>query len=65
MNSDQMEQFINGLGMLTEIWTITYQGFLHQGLNPVDAMTHTKAFMSVTIDSIIEAGNSRTKEDKK
>lgn len=65
MNSDQMKQFINGLGALTEIWTITYQGFIRQGLNPIDAMTHTKAFMSVTMDIIIGAGNSHMREDKK
>ena len=52
MNNDQVKQLIQGIGLMTELWMITYQGFKAQGLNDADAATHTKAFMSVIIDSV-------------
>ena len=52
MNNDQVKQLIQGIGLMTELWMITYQGFKTQGLNDADAIMHAKAFMSVIIDSV-------------
>ena len=47
MNNDQVKQIIQGIGVMTELWMITYNGFKSQGLNDADALSHTKAFMSI------------------
>lgn len=53
MNNDQINQIIQGIGTLTELWTITYSGFKRQGLNNDDAVMHTKALMSIMVDSMV------------
>lgn len=53
MNNDQINQIIQGIGTLTELWTITYSGFKRQGLNNDDAVMHTKALMSIMVDSLV------------
>lgn len=49
MNNDQVKQLIQNLGMMAELWSITYQSFRNQGMNHADSMVHTKAFMSAMI----------------
>lgn len=53
MTNDQINQIIQGIGVMTEMYTITYQSFKKQGLTDDDSIKHTKAFMSVMIDSIL------------
>lgn len=53
MNNDQLKSLISGLGMLTELWTITFNGFKQQGLNDSEATMHTKSLMSIMMDSVI------------
>lgn len=57
MNNDQVNQIIQGIGLLTELWVITYRGFKNQGLNDEEAVIHTKALMSIMVDSFY-GGNS-------
>lgn len=61
MNNEQVNQIIQGIGTLTELWIITYSGFKRQGLSNDDAVIHTKALMSIMVDSFIEPN----KEEKK
>lgn len=64
MNNQQVNQLIQGIGVLTELWMITYQGFKQQGLNDNEAMAHTKAFMSVTLGSFFDSnGKVEGKDD--
>lgn len=53
MTNDQINQIIQGIGLMTEMYTITYQSFKKQGLSDKEAIKHTKAFISVMIDSSI------------
>lgn len=60
--NDKVQQFINGVGALTEIWIITYNNFIKQGMSAADAMTHTREFMKAFMSSYL----STTEEgDKK
>lgn len=57
MNSNALTELMKGIGMLTELWTITYRGFTAQGLSEAEAMMHTKGFMAAMIDSITKMPN--------
>lgn len=56
MNNDQVNQLIAGIGILTELWSITYQGFTKQGMAPEEAVMHTKALMSILVESFYGSG---------
>lgn len=58
VNNEQVKQIIQGLGVMTELWTITYNGFIQQGMNSQDAIMHTKGFMSVMLGSFINQDSS-------
>lgn len=51
MNNEQVNQLIQGIGMMTELWSITYQGFIKQGMSAEEAIMHTKALMSIMVES--------------
>ena len=53
MNSELINELINGLGMMTELYTIIYQNFKNQKMSDDDAIKHTKAFMAVMVDYCI------------
>lgn len=52
MNNDQVNQIIQGIGMMTELYMIAYQSFKKQGLSNEEAVIHTKALMSIMVDSL-------------
>lgn len=59
MNNKTVEQLIQGIGVLVELWTITYRGFISQGFDNTTAINHTRAFMS----SMMETFYSENKEE--
>lgn len=61
MNGDKMKEFLTGVGLMTELWMITYNGFKKQGLPDQDALAHTKAFMAMTIESMMTGSQEDTK----
>lgn len=56
MNNDALEQFIQGIGMMTELHMITYQNFLAQKMTDEEALKHTKAFMAVMLEVLMKSG---------
>lgn len=58
MNNDQVNQIIAGIGTLSELWIITYQSFKRQGMTDDDAIKHTKALMSIMVESFFD-GNAK------
>lgn len=54
MNNEQINQIIQGIGTMTELWAITYQSFKNQGMSNIDAMTHTKSFMAAMMESSMD-----------
>lgn len=63
MNNDLVKQLIQGLGVMTELWAITYNSFKSQGFTNGDAINHTKAFMSVVIGGILDQSNKEGSND--
>lgn len=49
---EKVKQIIMAVGALSELWTVTYRGFIGQGFSHKDALEHTSAFMKVFIGSI-------------
>ena len=62
MNNDAVNQLIQGIGVMAELWTITFKSFINQGLKVSEAMEHTKAFMSVIIENIISSDSNGGKK---
>lgn len=54
-----LKSFIDNVGILCEVWTMTYDKFISQGLNTKDALTHTQAFMKTFIDSVMNYGGGK------
>lgn len=54
MNNDKLSEFINAIGMMTEIWSVTYRGFKKQGLNDSEALMHTTGLMKALIDTTMK-----------
>lgn len=63
MNNEMVKQLIQGIGLMTEIWTMTYNGFVSQGLSHNKAIEHTKAFMSIMVASIGSNGFEDNTDD--
>lgn len=63
MNSDQVRQLIQGIGVMAELWTITFKGFKAQGMGDGEALMHTKAFMSIMMDTVIDSNGTTKEED--
>lgn len=51
MISDQLTELIRGIGTLSELWVITFQSFKNQNMSNEDALMHTKALMSIMVES--------------
>lgn len=49
--NDNLQNFINNMGVLCETWTLTYKNFLSQGMDVKDAMMHTQGFMTALISA--------------
>lgn len=63
MNADQVNQFIQDIGLMTEIYMIAYNGFKQQGLSDRDALMHTKTLFSAMLETFMESnGNKEAKE---
>lgn len=44
-----MDNLINAIGAMAEMWNIAYQSFINQGLTAEEALEHTKALMKIVI----------------
>lgn len=63
MANDRLNDFINNLGMTTEMWTIFYKSFRSQGLNDSEALKHTGALFRAIIDKMISSTNTEEGSD--
>lgn len=55
MDDNKINEFIQAIGLMTELWTMTYLGFKKQGMDDEDAIRHTKALISSMYDSMINS----------
>ena len=61
MNAN-LKQFIADIGVLCEMWTIIYQSFLSQGMEANEALKHTQAFLTATMNSDMSKGKKEDAE---
>ena len=50
---EKFKNFINAIGVLTEVWMMTYKSFIDHGHNHTEALTHTREFMSALMHATI------------
>lgn len=62
MNNDQVKAIIQGIGVMTEMWYITFNNFKKLGMSLEEATEQTKAFMSIMFENIMES--NETNNDK-
>lgn len=65
LDNSPIGQLIQGIGVMTELYTITYNSFKQQKLSDEEAIKHTKAFISVMMESLMNTGDKDTKEGGK
>ena len=61
-NNDAVQELINGIGLLTELWIMVYNSFIGHGMDDREAFAHTREFMSVITGSLLNTGK---KDDNK
>lgn len=54
MNNDQIKAIIQGIGVMTEMWYITFNNFKKLGMSLEEATEQTKSFMSIMLENIME-----------
>ena len=43
---EKLKELINAVGVMTELWTMTYKNFIDHGYSNTEALTHTREFMA-------------------
>lgn len=51
--NNNLQNFMNNLGILCEIWTLTYNKFIQLGFDHKAAMEHTKEFMAAFTEAAL------------
>ena len=63
MNNDQVKAIIQGIGLITEMWYITFNNFKKLGMSLEEATEQTKALVSIMLlENIME--NNETNNNK-
>lgn len=57
--NEHLKSFLNGIGALTEIWTVVYKNFIKQGYGVQDSLTHTREFMAALMISTMNRNNDK------
>lgn len=57
--NEKVQELVTTIGALGELWTITYTGFIKQGMSKTDARIHTKDFMGCLIHEIMTFGGKQ------
>lgn len=58
MDNSKLTEFINAIGALTEIWTVSYRGFITQGYSASEALIHTREFTAALMTAMLVNGNN-------
>ena len=60
MNNDKILEVIQSIGVMTDMWIITYRSFIEHNMSNDEAIMHTNALMSSILESAL--GNKNTEE---
>ena len=55
-SSNMLNELINSMGIMSELWMIIYSGFKNMNLSDEEAMKHTKEFMSLIMHEAMPSG---------
>lgn len=58
-SSNMLNELIKTIGMMSELWMITYNSFKNMKLSDEEAMEHTKAFMSAIMHEVMFSGKEK------
>lgn len=61
-NNDAVQELVNGIGLMTELWIMVYNSFISHGMDGREAFAHTREFMSVITGIMLNTGK---KDDSK
>lgn len=54
--NDNLNKFLNNMGILCETWIITYNEFIKRGMDHKLALDHTKEFMAAFMEAASKNG---------
>jgi hypothetical protein len=54
--NEKLQEFLQGMGIMTELWMVTYNNFRKQGLSHSESLDHTAAFTKAIMEYAKEAG---------
>lgn len=58
-SSNMLNDLIQSIGVMSELWMITYNSFKNMKLSDEEAMEHTKACMSAIMHELISFGKEK------
>ena len=58
-SSNMLNELIKTIGMMSELWMITYNSFKNMKLSDEEAREHTKACMSVIMHEVMSSGKEK------
>lgn len=57
--NDKLKNFVTNIGLLCEVWTLVYRGFVSQGMDAKEALMHTEALTSTLIATLIQGNTNK------
>ena len=61
MNNEQLKEFFNTIGAMTEIWLMVYNSFRDSRMTEQSAIKHTQAFMTAFMISMCKNNKGEEK----
>ena len=58
-SSNMLNELIKTIGIISELWMITYNSFKNMKLSDEEAMEHTKACMSAIMHEVMPSGKEK------
>ena len=58
-SSNMLNELIKTIGIMSELWMITYNSFRNMKLSDEEAMKHTKACMSAIMHEVMSSGKEK------
>ena len=54
MNNNYINELVQSIGAISELWAITYYSFLKEGMESSIAISNTKAFMEIVLSVFVK-----------
>ena len=60
---EQLKELIKAIGIMTELWSMTYKNFIDHGYSNAEALTHTREFMAAFMIATMNQPNKNKEEN--